>query len=44
MADKGTEFINLTLQKLLLIHEELQGRDRMIVGFITTCAISANHH
>jgi len=22
----------------------LRGRDRMVVGFTTTCAISANHH
>jgi len=32
---------------LIITYKEgpgLRGRDRMVVGFTTTCAISANHH
>jgi hypothetical protein len=31
-------------QKDLINKEGRRGRDRMVVGFTTTCAISAYHH
>jgi hypothetical protein len=28
----------------MISHQGRRGRDRMVVGFTTTCATSANHH
>jgi len=35
---------NLSVQFIIILTRGLRGRDRMVVGFATTCAISANHH
>jgi hypothetical protein len=34
----------LVSQYNIKLHLDSRGRDRMVVGFTTTCAISAYHH